>query len=128
MLMQLGDTVLHCAVQGGSIELASLVLRSSVHANSKDSNASLLNRLNRNSVSCICIAAARLDCPMISFLLKNGADPSVGKWQGASALAAAAQQVCSPVHRTLILLLTGCRAELPASPLCCRLVQHHLTL
>ncbi len=55
--------------------------------------SSLINRTNKHSVSPICIAAARLDVPMLCVLLKHGADVRLGKWQGRSALGAVAKKV-----------------------------------
>ena len=56
-------------------------------------DVALVNRLNKSSASPLCIAAAALDVRMILLLLKHGADAGIGKWQGKSALAAAAKKV-----------------------------------
>jgi hypothetical protein len=87
--------VLHCAVEGGSIEIVTLCLSSSSEYSDKRTYnpSSLVNRLNKHSTSPICIAAAKLDVPLINVLLKHGADVSVGKWRGRCALAAVALKV-----------------------------------
>ncbi len=91
--------MLHCAVEGGSIEVVTLCLSSSSSSESSDKltygSSSFVNRLNKQSVSPICIAAAKLDVPLIHVLLKHGADVSVGKWRGRCALAAVAMKVGS---------------------------------
>ncbi len=108
-LLQDGDTVLHCAVEGGSIEVVTLFLSNSSNSNSSNSSSSsssskssdrlisdrssLINRVNKHSVSPICIAAARLDVPMLNVLLKHGADVRLGKWRGSCALGAVAKKV-----------------------------------
>jgi hypothetical protein len=60
--------------------------------------ALLVNRMNNRAASPICIAASKLDVPMLLLLLKHGANPSIGKWQGRSALAAVAKKVQACDH------------------------------